>query len=445
MLLSVIAALYDAVLAQGEHGVDRFYAALRERGIDPVPNPVTGSRNLYNPIPLIVSGVLVGEMVADANRFCGALRTAVGNGAILLARMPTDVRDSFASPEIAAKIVDDLRMAHPLTGVDAFLEETPTGLKLAYLEWQTVGMYLTLGRLVLECMAQAWPLLAERASLTAQPDLTLAALGERLRALYLAGIEDDPRQGVVLDYQPMMQPTRDEFRAIQQLTGGEHNGMAILDPRAIIQHNGRPHYRRDGMLVPVRRVYARLVYSDMQRLLAESTAAERTLLRGLFGGGTDLSWISHPLHFFYGSKADFPHFWQQGLSPALKECWSVDAAFIERQAPRLVTGDRLVGYVQKPVTGQSGRGVIRYPRLNELRTGAVLQREIMPADCHRTLWGRRTPEIRVMCLPEAGGTLGAGLVYTRVKAPEVFLSNAGDLAARGLPGTGEGYGVVVFP
>ncbi|MBA3943373.1 MAG: hypothetical protein H0X37_02285 [Herpetosiphonaceae bacterium] len=445
MLLPEIADLYDTVLAQGEPGVDRFYAALRDRRIDPVPNPATGSRNLYNPSPMIVSGTLVEQMVADANRFCGALRAEGRNGAALLARMPSDVRDTFASPEIADRIVSDLRVAHPLTGVDAFLEATTNGLKLAYLEWQTVGMYLTLGRLVLQCMAQAWPVLAERASLTAQPTLTLAALGERLRAFYLAGIEDDPRQGVVLDYQPMTQPTRDEFRAIQQLTGGERDGMAILDPRAITRHNGRPHYRRDGLLIPVRRVYARLVYSDMQRLLAESTATERTLLRDLFGGGTDLSWISHPLHFFYGSKADFPRFWQQGLSSALGACWTVDQAFMERQAPTLVTGDRLVGYVQKPVTGQSGQGVIRHPRFDELRLGAVLQREIVPADCHLTLWGRRTPEIRVMCLPEADGTLAAGLVYTRVKAPEVFLSNAGDLAARRIPGTGEGYGVVVFP
>ena len=47
-----------------------------------------------------------------------------------------------------------------------------------------------------------------------------------------------------------------------------------------------------------------------------------------------------------------------------------------------------------------------------------------------------------MCLPDDGGTLIGGLIITRVKAPDVFLSNAGHTSRLNIPGTGEGYGVV---
>lgn len=84
------------------------------------------------------------------------------------------------------------------------------------------------------------------------------------------------------------------------------------------------------------------------------------------------------------------------------------------------------------------------PRVGDLRPGWVLQREIIPAACHATWHGVRTPEVRVMCLPDTDGRSMAGMVFTRVKAPDVFLSNAGHTARLGIPGTGEGYGVVVF-
>jgi hypothetical protein len=79
-----------------------------------------------------------------------------------------------------------------------------------------------------------------------------------------------------------------------------------------------------------------------------------------------------------------------------------------------------------------------------LRPGWILQQRIEPAACHPTLYGPCTPEVRVMCLPDAEGRLMAGLIFNRVKAPGVFLSNAGHTAQLNIPGTGEGYGIVVY-
>ena len=85
-------------------------------------------------------------------------------------------------------------------------------------------------------------------------------------------------------------------------------GMGILDPREIVMANGRPHYHRDGKLIPVVRAYSRLVYSEMIQIRSETTSAEFSTIRNFFGDGTNVSWINHPLHFFYGSKADLPDF-----------------------------------------------------------------------------------------------------------------------------------------
>lgn len=438
-----IEALYQTILDHGPEGRDRFYAGLRARGIEPVPDVARGSRNLYAPNPVLAPGALVETITADARIFCDALRADVPDGVALLARAPIIVREHFASPDVADMLAADFQRVDPLLSMDCFLVETEDGLDRAYIEWQTVGSYLTLGCWVMACQSVAWPELAAHSSLTAMRDLPLSGLVERLSALYTAGIEEDPRLGVVLDYEPHTQPTRQEFYAIQSITGGPEQGMGIIDPREVSLRDGSPHYRRGAEWLPIRRVYSRLVYSDMVRLLSDSTGEQRDAMRTLFQR-TEVSWVNHPLHFFYGSKADFPRFWADGLSSGLPECRAITPELVAAESAARGPDTRLRGYVQKPTDLQGGRAVELDPRVGDLRPGWVLQREITPAACHPTLHGLRTPEVRVMCLPGTDGRSMAGMVFTRVKAPDVFLSNAGHTARLGIPGTGEGYGVVVF-
>src|SRR5262249_31586119 len=147
------------------------------------------------------------------------------------------------------------------------------------------------------CAATAWPEIYRYSTLTAWPGLTLEKFSAQLRAYYLEGIEDDPRQGVILDYCPHLQVTRREFYAIQDITGGSERGMGILDPREIVITNGRPHYHRRGELIPIARAYSRLVYSEMLRMISETSPAERVFISKFFGDANHVSWINHPLHF----------------------------------------------------------------------------------------------------------------------------------------------------
>ena len=75
--------------------------------------------------------------------------------------------------------------------------------------------------------------------------------------------------------------------------------------------------------------------------------------------------------------------------------------------------------------------------------GSILQKMITPASCHRTLYGDFQPEIRVHGTPDGQGGLFCCGMFTRVKAPNEFRSNAGVTARAGVMGTGEGYALVV--
>jgi hypothetical protein len=444
MLPPKIASLYEEILAQGTSGTERFYDELRKRGIEPTPDPTQNLVDLYAPNPVILHGSIVQKMTEDANQFCEVLRETVPDASSLMARAPAVLQQNYASIEVAEQIIASLRRAHPLTMLDGFLVETENGLSPEYLEWQTAGAYLTLGRWVLECAALAWPNIHRYSSLTAWPGLTLEKFSAQLRAYYLDGIEDDPRQGVILDYCPHQQVTRREFYAIQELTGGSANGMGILDPREIVMADGRPHYHRDGKLIPIARAYSRLVYSEMIQILSQTTSAEFNIIRNFFGDGTHVSWINHPLHFFYGSKADFPDFWLRRLSSLIPECRLINSEFIKTQFESFGPDHQLNGFVMKPKDLQGGLDVILNPLVSQLQDGWILQKQIHAAACHPTLYGMRTPEIRIMCLPDSTGKLITGLVFTRVKSPEVFFSGAGYTAQLNIPGTGEGYAIVVY-
>ena len=436
-------ALYQSVLELGHEAMETFYGCLRGRGIQPT---VHMAGELFVSNPVLVPGHIVDLMAADLNRFVDARRAAMRDATDLLATVPNEVRADFASEEVAAVVWERLQKEPPLASLDAFLADTPDGLVPAYVEWQTVGTYPTLARWALACAQAAWPPLAV-ASPAATRGWDLATLETRLAALYLAGIEDDPRQGVILDYQPFEQKSRREFFAIQELTGGAARGWGILDPREVVYlapdgaGSARPYYRRDGALVPIRRAYARLVHSDLVgRFWPACTPAERQTIRRLFGDPT-IDWLSHPIHFYYGTKANFVEFSQAGLSPYVPETWLVTDDLLRefQRAGR----DPLLGLVYKPTLGNSGQAVEADPPLVHVERGGLLQARIQPAACHPTLFGPRVPEIRLMGIPEGHRLAGAG-IYNRVMPPDSFKSNASVVAAQGVPGTGEGFGFVVW-
>lgn len=425
--------LYKATLELCPDATGKYYECLRSRGIFPTP---TEGGDLYAPNPVLVPGTIVKKMVDDLNEFAEFRRSHTGGPDDLLELMPPEIRRDFASPEIAEVLWQQLQIEMPLAQLDAFFVKEG---ELAYLEWQTAGSYPTLARWVLQCGRSAWPPL-QKASMIATQGWTASGLDAKLRALYTRGIEEDPRTGVIIDYQPLQQVTRREFFAIQELTGGAERGLGIIDPREIRYIGDRPHYQRDGNLLPIRLVYSRLVHGEIAgRLLAECYRKELSVLRRFFSDA-NLSWLSHPLHFYYGTKAHFADFYAAELSTFIPETMRLtDKIISEFRQDR----KRLIGHVYKPVIGHGGQDVIPDPLPEDLKAGGLLQKRIYPQACHPTLAGNRVPEIRLMGIPENGRLAGAAL-FTRVMHPDEFKSNAGAIAARAWPGTGEGYAFTVW-
>ena len=95
------------------------------------------------------------------------------------------------------------------------------------------------------------------------------------------------------------------------------------------------------------------------------------------------------------------------------------------------------------VTGHGGQAVEADPPLAALEVGGLLQERIAPAACHPTLYGLRTPEVRLMAIPDGRRLAGAAL-FTRVMALDAFKSNAGAIVAQGVADMGEGYAFTVW-
>ena len=435
-----ISRIYTAVLDQGLEGRDRYYEELRRRGIPATPDDEEG--HLYSPNPVVVPRGIVDAMTADLNRFCARKCELLRDAGELLDTLPPELRAVFASPGVADRILDDLSHAHPFACLDAYLVETPTGLDPAYLEWQTFPAYPATALVVLEAMRDGFGgVEAAGGSLTAVGGETLEELRGQVRASLLHGVEDDPRRGVIVDFEPDAQETRREFGFTTELTGGKSGGFGVIDPRQVVYRDATPCYRREGSWIPIESVFSRLVHDDLEtKLLPALGADEREAVARFFGDGDRVRWRVHPLHFLYGTKADFPRFHAEELSPAIPASEIVTRELIDELKRR--GADHLKGKVQKPVEGHGGRAIIRAPSPSDLEIGHLLQDVIQPADCHLTLDGPRAPEIRVMGLPDGDGRLICSSVFTRVKAPGEFRSNAGVTARARVPGTGEGYAII---
>ena len=437
---SRIDRVYDSILAQGDAGREAYYAGLRRAGIAATPADEAGQ--LYAPNPVLVPRSLVDRMRRDLDSFLRWRLEDLRDADDLLAASPPLIREQFADRELAQRLFEGLQRRHPLACLDAYLVETEEGLDRAYLEWQTAPGYYGVGLASLEASAAAFPqALDQSAALFAEQGWDAADVRRLLRELLVCE-GADARSSVLIDVEPESQETRREFFALQALTGGSAEGIGIVDPRALFYDESRLSYRRDGKTIPVTRIMSRLVHDDIvQRLLPILNVEERETLARVFRD-LNVDWLVHPLHFFYGSKRDFPAFRERGGSAVgLPPCELVDEELIE--SLKREGRARMEGRVQKPVEGSGGAAVIAEPRLEDLCPGSLLQDMIKPASCHRTLAGRREPELRIMGIPRADGGIATPIVFSRVKAPREFRSNAGVTARAEVAGTGEGYAWIV--
>jgi hypothetical protein len=174
----------------------------------------------------------------------------------------------------------------------------------------------------------------------ALPD-TLTFLGDGLadegfRALFREAVlgRHAPENVVLLDVSPWQQGTWPDFRLTERLCPG----IAVRCPSDLRRSGRGLVYERDGRAIPVKRVFNRVIWSDLQRL-------ERDL-DWSFHEELDFEWAGHPNWFFRYSKLALP--WVD--HPAVPKTQILDR---EGRWPADLTR-----YVLKPLFAFSGRGVV---------------------------------------------------------------------------------------
>jgi len=196
----------------------------------------------------------------------------------------------------------------------------------------------------------------------------------------------DPMETVLLDLEPEHQKTLPDFIATQKLFGVESECVTKL----IIE--GKKLYRmREGKKVPVKRIYNRMVFDELE--------AKNAKVPFRWNDELDVTWCSHPNWYWVWSKFSLPHLDHPAV-PRARYLSSLD------KIP-----DDLSKYVLKPLFSFAGTGVVidvtreaidRVPA--EQRNGWVLQNKITYADALPMPDGNGVKaEVRMMLLRPPGG------------------------------------------
>jgi hypothetical protein len=189
--------------------------------------------------------------------------------------------------------------------------------------------------------------------------------------------ERDPAHVILLEIDPGRQKTRCDFLVTERLYG-----VRAVDVRAVRQAGNRLFYEHEGRLLPVERIYNRVIVDELER-------------RGIalpfdFRDDLQVEWAGHPNWFFRLSKFSLPYLHH----PAVPR-----AQFLDR-VDRVDHPER---YVLKPLYSFAGLGVIVGPTHGQLaavpaarRSQYLLQERVDFVPVVDTPAGAAKIEVRIM-------------------------------------------------
>ena len=202
---------------------------------------------------------------------------------------------------------------------------------------------------------------------------------ELLRRTVVADADVD--EVVLLDLEPEQQKTRPDFHATRRLLG-----VRSVDALTLRREGRRLFAPKDGRMVPVARLFNRIVFDDLEKRRVELPFAWRDEL--------DLTWVCHPNWYWIWSKDTLPRIHHR-YAPKTWYLSDVDPI-----------PARCSDYILKPLFSFAGTGVnpdltpeaiARIPR--EERTQWILQERVEYAPALVTADGTAVKaEMRLMFL-----------------------------------------------
>jgi hypothetical protein len=143
---------------------------------------------------------------------------------------------------------------------------------------------------------------------------------------------EDPANVVLLDLDPPAQKTYPDFVATKQLVG-----VDAVCPTDLVKEGRKLLRRVGGALVPVKRIYNRIVFDEL--------AAKKTSLPFSYTDDLDVTWCSHPNWYWTWSKYSLPYVDHRAV-PRARYVSELEAI-----------PDDLERYVLKPLFSFAGSGV----------------------------------------------------------------------------------------
>jgi len=188
----------------------------------------------------------------------------------------------------------------------------------------------------------------------------------------------EPEEVILMEIDPDHQKTQPDFVETERRWG-----VRAVDITTLVKEGRRLLYRRDGRLVPIRRIYNRTIIDELMRRNVTPPFDYRDDL--------DVEWAGHPNWYFRISKFSLP--WLK--HPSVPRTWFLDR--LEEMPP-----DR-ENFVLKPLYSFAGAGIIFEPTDADLaaipadrRHDYVVQERVRFTPVIDTPHGATQVEIRIM-------------------------------------------------
>jgi hypothetical protein len=195
--------------------------------------------------------------------------------------------------------------------------------------------------------------------------------------------EHDPENVVLMELFPERQKTRIDFWATKQALGIE-----VVCYTRILREGRQLYYMKDGKKTPIKRIYNRVIYDELQRIPDLKTNFS------LFDD-VDVEWVTHPDWFFIISKS---------IMPMLRHKYIPESHYLDK----IPVGTDLSKYVLKPMFSFAGAGINLNPTdetLREIpdRENYLLQKKVSYAPLIKTRTDKNAKvELRILYIWSKG-------------------------------------------
>ena len=145
-----------------------------------------------------------------------------------------------------------------------------------------------------------------------------------------------PEEVILLEILPHQQKTRIDFYCTSDYTG-----IPVVCLTELVQEGRSLFYLKEGKKMPVKRIYNRIIFDDLQQQSAELQEKGKILLADL-----DVEWVPHPNWFYRISKYTLPF---------IHHPYVPETRFLNeiKEIP-----NNLEQYVLKPLFSFAGQGVV---------------------------------------------------------------------------------------